>query len=96
MFYETWTLDHAIAKVAVDSAWVTVTIEDKGLTPMPVLLKVTYADGTLEQKQLPVDAWLEGKRSQTASFKAGNPVRVEIDPERYLPDIDRKNNVWAP
>jgi hypothetical protein len=41
-----------------------------------------------------VDVWLAGSRTATVTFPA--PVtRVEIDPERYFPDVDRSNNVWA-
>ncbi|NTW50395.1 MAG: M1 family metallopeptidase, partial [Chlorobiales bacterium] len=96
MLFETWTLDQAIAKVTEDKDSVTVTIEDKGLMPMPVFLKVTYSDGTVEQKQLPVQGWLEGNRTVVAAFRPGKVVRVEIDPEKYLPDIDPANNVWTP
>jgi len=57
---------------------------------------VTYSDGTVEQKQLPVQGWLEGNRTVVAAFRPGKVVRVEIDPEKYLPDIDPANNVWTP
>ena len=97
MAYETWTLDQAVADVSEHPDSVTVTVEDRGLTPMPVLLEVTYANGTTREQRLPAEVWLnDGKRTATASFPAGDVRRVEIDPEQYLPDVQRANNVWSP
>ena len=94
LFYETWTLDHAIAAVDSDASGVTVTVEDRGLTPMPVELEVTYDDGATASQTIAVDAWLDGERTVTATFPAGDVARVELDPRVYLPDIDRFNTVW--
>ncbi len=94
MFFETWTLDQGIKAVEQNTDGVFVTIEDKGLTPMPLSLRVTFVDGTIEEKTIPVDHWLAGARESTVSFTPGNIKHIEIDPEMYLPDVDRSNNVW--
>ena len=94
LFYETWTLDQAVAGVESDASGVTVTVEDRGMTPMPVELQVTYDDGATAAQTIDVEAWLSGDRSVTATFPAGDVARVELDPGAYLPDNDRFNNVW--
>lgn len=94
MVYETWTLDQAIKSVESTADGVTVTIEDLGLTPMPVPLRVTYADGTVAEEWIPVETWLADTREAQLRFDAGTVTRVEIDPNRFLPDIERDNNVW--
>lgn len=94
LFYETWTLDHAVASVDEQDNGVTVTIEDLGLMPMPAPVEVTYESGAVASQVIPVDVWLSGERSTSISFAPGDVSRVEIDPEAYLPDIDRTNNVW--
>ena len=96
-FFETWTLDQAVAGVRVAGDTTEITIEDKGLAPMPVRLTITRADGTVNRVTLPVDPWLSGARRQVTKTIGRSPVnRVEIDPEVKFPDVDRSNNAWAP
>ena len=92
--YETWTLDHAVARVDASDGAPRVTIRDEGLTPMPVPLEVTYADGTTTTRMIPVDVWLKGARETTVNLEPGSVTRVVIDPNWYLPDIDRRDNRW--
>ena len=96
-FFETWPLDQAIASVTEDGGFATIVVEDRGLAPMPVILSIARADGSAQQIEVPVDAWLEGKRRQTVRV-AGSPAitRVEIDPDARYPDLDRQNQVWTP
>jgi hypothetical protein len=95
-FYETWTLDQAIASVTPDGRNLTVTIEDRGLAPMPVWLAVTRTNGVVEMLAIPVEIWLAGRRSHVARVRDGNSVRsVEIDPGRFFPDVDRTNQRWT-
>ncbi len=94
MFYTTWTLDQAVGAVDESAGEVVVTIRDEGLSPMPTPVRVTYADGSVAEQTLPVDVWLGGAREAMLRFDPGTVVRVEIDPERFLPDVERANNVW--
>lgn len=93
LFFETWTLDQAVG--AVDLASNTATIEDRSHVPMPVLLRATYADGRTEELTAPVDKWLDGARTMEIELPDGDLRRVEIDPQAYLPDVDRSNNLWT-
>lgn len=94
MFFNTWTLDQAISDVAHGPDGVIVTVEDKGLSPFPVPIRVTYADGTIVEKTIPIDEWLSDKVETKVYFESGAVSRVEIDPEKFLPNVDRSNNVW--
>ena len=93
MLYETWTLDQAVTDVAEEDSAVVVTIEDLGLVPMPAPVRVTYADGSTESQTVPVQTWLDGAREATVRFKPGTVEKVEVDPEAFLPDVRRENNV---
>ena len=96
-WYEVWTLDQAIASATVVGDKLVVTIEDRGLAPMPVRLVVTRTDGRVERRELPVEAWLAGARQQQIALDNPQTVaRIEIDPEQLFPDIDRSNNRWTP
>lgn len=94
MFFETWTLDHAVKDVESNTDGIFVTLEDRGLSTLPMPVRVTYTDGSVIEKTVPVDVWMEGARETTLTFDPGAIALIEIDPEGYLPDVDRTNNVW--
>jgi len=93
--YETWTMDHAVQSVDETGDGVVVTVADEGQLPMPVLLRATYADGRTVQKRIGVDPWLDGKRSVEVPLEPGTVESVTLDPNRFLPDLDRSNNTWS-
>jgi aminopeptidase N len=94
MFYETWTLDQEIADVSKAGESILVHIRDNALTPMPSPVTVSYEDGRTETKTVPVDVWLAGERETELIFSPGNAVKVEIDAGKFLPDVNRDNNIW--
>lgn len=94
-WYETWMLDQAIGDVRPDGDQLVVTVEDRGLAPMPARLVVTRADNTTERIEVPVETWLAGATRATVRVTNGATVtRIEIDPDVAFPDVDRSNNVW--
>jgi hypothetical protein len=94
-FYEPWSLDQAIASVRQEGDSVAITVEDRGLAPMPVVLAVTREGGAVQRVEAPVDVWLSGARRWVARVAASpGIVSVEIDPEAAFPDIDRANQRW--
>ena len=93
-YFETWQLDQAIGGVTPRGDALEVTIQDKGLLPMPVRLAITRGDGTVERREIPVDVWLAGNDHTTITVP-GDVTKVAIDPENGFPDIDRTNNVWS-
>ena len=96
-WYETWTLDQAIGSVTATGGKLAVTIEDRGLAPMPVRLAITRSGGAVERREVPVDVWLSGARRYTLTLDSPSTVTmIEIDPENAFPDIDRSNNRWTP
>jgi hypothetical protein len=95
-WFETWTLDQAIASAVVEDGKLVVTIRDDGLAPMPVRLAVHREGGLVERREIPADVWLAGARTTTVALDAPSTVTaVEIDPEQVFPDIDRSNNRWT-
>jgi aminopeptidase N len=95
-FHQPWPLDQAIASVVAAGDSVAITVEDRGLAPMPVRLAITRAGGAVERVELPVEVWLSGARTAVARVaKAPAIERVEIDPEQAFPDVDRGDQVWS-
>jgi hypothetical protein len=93
-YFETWTLDHAVAGVTPAAGGATIVIEDRGGVPMPAHVTITFADGRTERRDVRVEHWLAGNRQATLVASPGDVVRVEIDPGMEFPDVDRLNNVW--
>ncbi len=97
-FLNNWKLDQAVKEVKyVDNDPVKgarVTIENLGKMPMPVLVKITEVDGRSRDLKLPVQIW---EASGTASFKVPTTHTIKsvvLDPDKQLPDVDRRNNSW--
>ena len=92
--FDTWTVDHAVASVEDTGGAVVVTVEDQGRAPMPAPVRVTYADGRVEEQTVPVATWLAGETTATLRFGPGDVARVEVDPDTFIPDVDRTDNVY--
>jgi hypothetical protein len=92
--FETWTADQAVAGVTSGPDGVRVVVRDEGLAPFPAPVVVTYADGRAERKTVPVGTWLGGATEAALTFPAGEVVRVDLDPEGYVLDVDRTDNAW--
>jgi hypothetical protein len=90
--FETWTLEHAIAKVDVGSGKAVVTVEDRGRAVHPCIVEATFADGSKARQTVPAATWWQN-RTATLSFD-GEVTGIEIDPDVTSLDADRKNNRW--
>jgi len=95
-FWETWTVDQSIGSVTPVPGGTAIVVVDKGLAPMPGEVRVTRSDSTTVVEKIPVKYWLDGHASYRFTVTGGPVVRVEVDPEQKLPDVDRSNNSWSP
>ena len=94
--FTTARLDQAVDSVTSDtSGHANVHLTNRGTMVMPAELRITYADGTSDTVRLPVEMWNLGQHF-VYRVPAKKPVRrVEVDPRKVLPDIDRSNNQWG-
>ena len=95
-YFETWSLDHAVGDVRSDSDGSVVEIVDQGFVPMPVRVRIRTTRAGVLERDIPVDEWLAGKTTVEITLPAsmGDVIRVDIDPDMLLPDVDRRNNGW--
>ncbi len=91
-FYTTDLLDQAIDSVQVSPEETVVQLHNRQHLVFPVVLEATYADGRTMRHRFPVALWATGVRQQVRL--PGSVVRLQLDPDGLLPDIDRTNNVW--
>jgi len=93
-FYGTGNIDLAISYVQPYEGNYVVVLENKGDFPMPVHLRVTYEDGTIEEKKVPVEIWQRGDRWNYVLKTDKTLKSIEIDPHKIIPDINSSNDKW--
>jgi len=80
---------------AAPSYFYEVTFEKPGGLVLPLIVELTYEDGTKKRKQFPAEIWSkrdkEVKRVFTSTQKITN---ISIDPDLETADIDTSNNNW--
>src|SRR2546426_192363 len=104
-FWRGWFLRTDVVDQAVDSVrtardstgttYTTIYLSSPGGLPMPVNLRLTFADGSVENTRLPVEAWFEGNHFVYVRQFSKELVKVEIDPDKNFPDVRRQNNTWT-
>ena len=97
-FFETWTLDQSVKGVKYvhdkPENGSLISIENIGKVALPVVIRITEQNGTVNEIKLPVEIW---QRSGEWTFKYNSTSAVTsviLDPHNELPDTDRKNNSW--
>jgi hypothetical protein len=98
-FYRTDLIDQAVDSVtqlhdSTGAAYTGVFLSSPGALPMPVEMRLTFADRTTSAVRLPVEIWLLGSRYRFVRQFPSQVVKVEIDPDSHIPDVRRDNNVW--
>ena len=97
-------IDYAVTSIEGKS----ITLERKGLMPMPIDLTVTYTDGSVEEFYIPLQM-MRGEKPTSAtivndwawamptySFEANKTVKsVEIDTSKMMADVNRDNNTMS-
>lgn len=71
------------------------TLKNKGGLVMPVIIEWTYADGSIEIQQLPAEIWRLNEAEVKKTFlKEKEVVKVAIDPNQSLADVNMENNTF--
>ncbi len=72
-----------------------VILEQKQELVMPVVLKITYKNGTTEQRIYPAKIWRYNEKQVSKMIPSDKEiVKIELDPENLTADIDMTNNIW--
>lgn len=96
-YFQTWSVDFdAVGASTRPGAGPVVRVENRGLAPFPVTLRITTTGGGVVERAVPVEQWLTGRRWVEVELPAsvGSVTRVEVDPLGSVPDVDRSNNFW--
>lgn len=83
------------AKMASPKYFYQVTFDKPGGLVMPLLVELTFADGTTENHQFPAQIWQSNDAEATRLFATEKQVsKITVDPKQLTADIDTGNNTW--
>jgi hypothetical protein len=62
---------------------------------MPIVLKLTYKDGSAKQLIFPAKIWRYNDKQVSKMIPSDKEiVKIELDPENLTADINMSNNIW--
>ncbi|MFP9115727.1 M1 family metallopeptidase [Flavobacterium sp. RHBU_3] len=93
-FMSNANIDLGISAVAEEKDGYLITFTNKGDMPAPVVYKITYDDNTTEVRTLPVEIWQRGNQWDHFLKTTKKIKMLDIDPGRYVPDINISDNTW--
>ncbi|HZW63930.1 MAG TPA: M1 family metallopeptidase [Flavobacteriaceae bacterium] len=72
-----------------------VTFEKPGGLVMPIIVELTYEDGTKERKHYPAQIWRYNDAEVSKVYRTQQPiVSIVVDPDLETADVDTSNNSW--
>ncbi len=75
--------------------YVKISFSNNGGLVMPLIVKLTFADGTSEIQRIPVEIWLKDEDNVTKTFVCTKKViNIVLDPNGETADVNTKNNHW--
>jgi hypothetical protein len=62
---------------------------------MPIIVELTYADGTKEKQTFPAQIWMKDDNSVKRVFSSSQEIiSITVDPDLETADVDTSNNSW--
>lgn len=97
-FWKRWFIDGGVPdlslkKVVKTATGFTVTVDCVGNKPVPLDLTINYTDGTKSTVHRSAAVW-EKSNSVTLTLSAKTSVKSISLGSTYVPDVNKKNNVW--
>jgi hypothetical protein len=72
-----------------------VVFEKLGGLVMPIIVELTYADGSKEKQVFPAQIWMRNDHQVSRIFRTSQEIKsMVIDPDLETADIDTSNNSW--
>ena len=72
-----------------------VEFEKPGGLVMPIIVELTYADGTTERQTFPAQIWMKNDTAAKRVFSSTKEIKsIQVDPDEETADVDTSNNSW--
>ncbi len=95
MYVQTHFDPEEIKDIKTPKYFYQVVFEKNGGLVMPVILRLTYEDGTTKTIKYPAEIWrFNDKEVKKLIVSDKKIVRFEIDPDNITADVNPDNNVW--
>jgi len=66
-----------------------------GGMPMPIIVQITYEDGTMDNYKYPAQIWRKNNETAKKVYATAKAIKqIQIDPKLETADIDVTNNSW--
>ena len=83
------------AKLKSPKYFYQVTFDKPGGLPMPIIVQMTFEDGTTENHHFPAQIWRMNDKEAIRTFATQKAVtKILVDPKQETADIDVSNNTW--
>jgi hypothetical protein len=83
------------AKLKTPKYFYQVTFDKPGGLVMPIIVELTFEDGTTETKTFPAQIWRMNDKEVNRTFATDKAiVKIMVDPKEETADIDITNNAW--
>jgi hypothetical protein len=83
------------AKLNAPKYFYQVTFDKPGGLVMPILVELTFEDGTIENYHFPAQIWRKDDKQAIRTFATQKVLKkITIDPKQETADIDLSNNTW--
>lgn len=91
-------IDTVVSRARGDTLFVAVRYTNRARGVLPIRARLTLSDGTTQDLHYPAEVWsISGiYYVRTYRFVGKTIVKIELDPDHLLLDVDRTNNVWTP
>jgi hypothetical protein len=72
-----------------------VEFEKPGGLVMPIIVELTYADGTTKRETYPAQIWMRNDSTAKRVFASSQEIKsIVVDPDFETADVDTSNNSW--
>lgn len=72
-----------------------VEFEKPGGLVMPIIVELTYADGSKERQTFPAQIWMKNDNTVKRVFSSSQEItNIVVDPDLETADVDTSNNSW--
>ena len=83
------------AKLSEPKYFYQVTFDKPGGLVMPIIVELTFEDGTTENHYFPAQIWRKNDQEVSRTFATQKVVsKIQLDPKLETADIDTANNSW--
>ena len=99
-FWKKWFFEPGVPDLAITSAKktgnnLTIVVTSLGEKPVPVDLKILYADGSTSSVHRSIGVWEKNAKNVTITLAAKKLVSKVMLGAPHTPDINKKDNEWT-